>query len=168
MSAEQRLAVGKISGAFGVRGWVKIYSFTDPVESILRYASWQVVTHGEWREMKVKTGRVHGKGIVAQLEGIDDRNAAELLNGAAIEVRRDQIPDAAEDEFYWQDLEGMTVENEQGECFGTVSHLFETPANQVMVVTDGETERMLPFVEAYIIDVDMDAGKIIVDWQADW
>lgn len=168
MSAEQRLAVGKISGAFGVRGWVKVYSFTDPVENILRYSPWQVFTHGEWREMKVKTGRVHGKGIVAQLEGVDDRNAAELLNGAAIEVRRDQIPDAAEDEFYWQDLEGMTVENEQGECFGTVSHLFETPANQVMVVSDGETERMMPFVEAYIIDVDMEAGKIIVDWQADW
>lgn len=168
MSKEYRLAVGKISGAFGIRGWVKVFSFTEPVENILRYSPWMVFTHGQWREMKVITGRVHGKGVVAQLTGIDDRNAAELLNGAAIEVAREQMPEPEEGAFYWEDLEGMSVVNEQGQLLGQVSHLFETAAHQIMVVADGDVERMIPFVDQYIVDVQPDEATVVVDWQADW
>lgn len=170
MSEEQskRLAVGKITGAHGIRGWVKVYSYTDPVENILDYSPWQIFTQGQWREVKVLEGRVQGKGVVARLEGVNDRNAAELLQQVPIEVARDAFPDADEDEFYWDDLEGLSVVNREGVVLGTVSHLFETDAHPILVVVDGETERMIPYVDHYIDDVDLDAKKVIVDWQLDW
>jgi len=164
----KQLAVGKIMGAHGIRGWVKVYSYTDPVENILDYSPWQIFTHGEWREVKVLEGRVQGKGVVARLEGINDRNAAELMQQVPIEVARDALPDADDGEFYWDELEGLAVVNREGVALGTVSHLFETDAHPILVAVDGETERMIPFVEAYIDEVDVEHGKVVVDWQLDW
>lgn len=168
MTADNTLQVGKIAGAFGIRGWVKVYSETDPVENILNYSPWQVRLNGQVREMKVLDGRVQGKGVVAQLEGVSDRNQAELLNHAEISILRDQLPEAGDDGVYWDDLEGLAVENTAGVALGRISHLFETAAHDVLVVADGETERMIPFVDEYVKDVDLEAGKVIVDWQADW
>jgi 16S rRNA processing protein RimM len=106
--------------------------------------------------------------VVARLEGVNDRNAAELLLQVPIEVARDALPDADEGEFYWDELEGLSVVNREGVALGTVSHLFETDAHPILVAVDGETERMIPFVETYIDEVDLDAKKVIVDWQLDW
>ena len=170
MSADGLLEVGKITGAFGVRGWVKVWSFTQPLANLLEYSPWQVKVGGELKVLKIKDGRTQGRGLVAQLEGVDDRNQAELLMQAAIFITRAQM-DAKDDNegYFWTDLHGCEVVNEDGVNFGKISYLFENGANQVMVVSDGTTERMIPWViDELIKSVDMQAKRIVVAWQADW
>lgn len=154
------------SGVFGVKGWVKVFSETDPREGILRYSPWLVGP--EARPQRVAEGKVHGKGVVARLDGCEDREQAALLVGREIAVRRDQLPPPRADEFYWIDLEGLAVMTEQGVDLGHVSHLFSTGANDVLVV-HGERERLLPFVwDEVIKDVDFEQGLIRVDWDPDF
>ena len=167
-SESKRLAVGKITGAHGIRGWVKVFSYTDPVENILNYSPWQIFSQGQWREVKVLDGRVQGKGVVAQIEGITDRNAAELMREVPIEVARDALPEADDGEFYWDELAGLAVLNREGVSLGIVSHLFETDAHPILVTVDGDTERMIPFVETFIDEVDLENRRVMVDWQLDW
>ena len=112
--------------------------------------------------------RNHGAGLVASFEGIDDRNGAEAIQGRYIGAPRDALPNTGTDEYYWGDLVGMTVTNLAGETLGTVEALMSTGAHDVLQVRDGEDERLIPFVAAYVLDVDLDARTIRVDWQKDW
>lgn len=165
---EQRWVVlGRVSGLFGVRGWVKVFSDTAPRENILDYRSWYLKRRGEWRPYRLLEGRRQGKGIVARLEGCGDREQAAELVGADIAVRREQLPAAADGEYYWTDLQGLRVVNLGGIDFGRVDHLFETGANDVMVVK-GERRRLIPFIDGVIDGVDLEAGVIRVDWDQDF
>jgi 16S rRNA processing protein RimM len=155
--------LGRITGLFGVRGWVKVFSDTRPRENILNYSPWLVKRQGEWKEMALVEGRVHGPGIVARLQGYSDRDQAQALVGAEIAVQRRQLPPTKPGEHYWADLEGLRVVNLQGVELGTVSHLFETGANDVLVVT-GERERLLPYTRHVIREVDLKARVLRVDW----
>ncbi|WP_455222843.1 ribosome maturation factor RimM [Kaarinaea lacus] len=167
----QFVVVGKISSAFGVKGWLKINSFTEPVTNILQFKPWYLQTrqtHQPWKSVKVIEGRAHGKQVVVQLEGVNDRNQAELMRGLDIAVKRDQLPETHDNEFYWVDLEGLKVVNQEGIELGVVESLMETGANDVLVVR-GEKERLIPYVmNEYILEVDLDAGTIIVDWDPDF
>ncbi len=161
-----RVVLGRISGVFGVRGWVKIYSETEPRDGILRYSPWMVGESGEPR--RVLDGRLHGKGVVARIEGCDDRDQAALLVDQEIAVTRDRLPPPRSDEFYWVDLEGLQVVTLAGQVLGTVSHLFSTGANDVMVVV-GERERLIPFTwDTAIRSVDFESRLIQVDWDPDF
>ena len=156
--------LGRIAGVYGVRGWVRVFSDTDPRDNILRYAPW--LLNGTLH--RVLEGRKHGKGLVVRLEGCDDRDQAAALVGQAISIYRDQLPAPRPDEFYWADLEGLSVETLNGEPLGRVSHLFSTGANDVLVIK-GERERLLPFVWGDVVkDVDFDAGVMRVDWDPDF
>lgn len=167
-SDEELIIVGKISAAFGVKGWVKIYSYTDPVNNILQYNPWKIKTKNSWQHIKVVQGRIHGKGVVAQLEQVHDRTDAEALTGTEIAVNRDQLPAAEAGEYYWADLIGLKVVNTQGVEFGNVDHLLETGANDVLVVTNGK-ERLIPYVlDVYIKEVDLNKGEIVVNWDPDY
>lgn len=158
------VVLGRVTGLYGVRGWVKVFSETEPRENILRYAPWYV--GDELRE--VAEGRRHGKGLVARLEGCGDRDAAAALIGREIAIRRDQLPPPSPNEFYWADLEGLAVRTLDGQSLGAVSHLFATGANDVLVVR-GDRERLLPFVwEQVIHEVDFDARLIRVDWDPEF
>ncbi|AKH20264.1 ribosome maturation factor RimM [Sedimenticola thiotaurini] len=159
--------LGRVSGLFGVRGWVKVYSHTAPKENILHYPTWHLFQAGQWQTYKLVQGKIHGKGIIAALEGISDRDQAALLNGAEIAVPRGSLPEIPADEYYWCDLEGKRVINLEGVELGRVDHLFETGANDVMVVK-GEKERLLPFVEQVIKEVDLEGDLITVDWDPDF
>jgi len=163
--SDARLVVlGRVAGVYGVHGWVRVFSETEPRENILSYSPWLV--GGVTRE--VVEGRRHGKGLVARLAGFDDRDQAAALVGREIAVRREQLPPARPDELYWADLEGLAVETRDGVSLGRVSHLFDTGANDVMVVK-GERERLIPFVWGDVVeDVDLAAGKIRVDWDPDF
>jgi 16S rRNA processing protein RimM len=165
ISAEPRSVVlGCIAGVYGVRGWVKVYSETDPIENIFGYAPWLI----EGQPRQVLEWRRHGKGLVAQLEGFDDRDLARVLVGKAIAIRREQLPPPSADELYWADLEGLEVETREGVLLGRVSHLIETGANDVLVVR-GERERLLPFVWGqYVLEVDLERGRLRVDWDPDF
>lgn len=168
MSQERRILLGRILGAFGVRGELKLHSFTDPVSMAMKYQPWQLAHGGTERELSGVRGRETNKGMVITIPGIDDRDAAEALAGAEIWVARSQLPKPRPGEHYWVDLEGLAVVNMQGVALGTVSYLFETGANDVMVVA-GDRERLVPYIaDQFIVEVDFDARRITVDWDADF
>ncbi|WP_428603341.1 ribosome maturation factor RimM [Sedimenticola sp.] len=159
--------LGRVSGLFGVRGWIKVFSHTSPKENILDHPAWFLLRDGQWQEYKLRQGKVHGKGIVASLEAVEDRDQAAALNGAEIAIPRDQLPVIPADEYYWCDLEGKRVVNLEGTELGRVDYLFETGANDVMVVK-GDCQRLLPFVAQVIKEVDLDGDLITVDWDPDF
>ena len=168
-SSERMITVGRLHGAFGVRGEVKLESFTDPLRAIGQYQPWTLRdARGGERACEGVRVREGGKGLIATMPGIDDKDAADALRGAEILVPRSALPPPADGEYYWVDLEGLRVVNLEGADFGTVSHLFSTGANDVLVA-HGERERMIPFVlPDYIRGVDFDAGVVTVDWDADF
>ncbi len=165
---QERVVIGKIVGLYGVRGWVKIFSDTQPKENIFNYTPWQIKTGGAWQPMTILAGRTQGKGLVAQLKGCDDREQARLFIGAEISIFRQQMPEAGEGEYYWSDLIGLEVINLKDEPLGRVDHLLETGANDVLVVK-GEREHLIPFVLKHTVrEVDLVAGTLRVDWDADF
>jgi len=163
------LNAGEISGVFGVKGWVKVYSFTDPRENILRYSPWLLRKNNQTREVKVTKGQRHGHAVVASLEGVHDRDDALSLIGSEILIHKSQLPRPEHGEYYWADLIGLKVETVTGVSLGVVDHLLETGANDVMVVRDGETERLIPFLQQQtVLRIDLDAGLMLVDWDPDF
>jgi len=167
--SDDYIVVGRISGLYGVRGWVKVFSHTQPRENILSYASWYLKRQGAWVEAVIEDGRVQGKGVVAKLKGCDDRDAAAALMDSTIAIRREQLPQAAPGEYYWAELQGLRVSNLEGVELGVVDHLLETGANDVLVVRQGETERLIPFVQGqFVTNIDLEAGEMTVDWDPDF
>jgi 16S rRNA processing protein RimM len=158
--------LGRITGPFGVRGWVKIASFTDPPEQILDFAQWRAdLADGTRRALKPAEGRRHGQGIVARIEGIDDRDAAIALAKPELWVERRELPALEEGALYRADLIGLEVVNLEGASLGRVDHFLDLPANPVMVVV-GERERWLPLAKDRKLRVDLAGGKVTVDWDA--
>ena len=168
MEPERRILLGRVLGAFGVRGELKLQSFTDPAAQILKYQPWVLVHDGAERELLGARGRTTNKGLTATFPGVEDRDAAQALAGAEVWVARNRLPKPANGQYYWVDLEGLEVVNVEGVVLGCVSHLFETAANLVMVV-QGEREHLVPFIEGqFVLGVDFDARRIDVDWDADF
>jgi 16S rRNA processing protein RimM len=159
--------LGRISGIYGVQGWVKVYSETRVRADILGYDRWWLRRPGGWQAVKLLDGRMQGEGVVARLEGVNDRDAARALIGTEIAVQKDELPPAEAGEIYWADLEGLRVVNLEGVELGTVSHLFETGANDVLVVT-GERERLIPYTRDAVKEVDLESRTIRVDWDAEF
>lgn len=161
------VVMGHIRAPYGVRGWMHVAIYTEAVDSLLDYPGWWLNQGGAWREYQVLDVQVHGKGLVAHLQGVDDREAAQALRGSEVGVPREQLPAPEADEYYWQDLMGLKVVNLQEEPLGVVADLLETGANDVLVVRNG-TERLIPFVDAVVREVDLTAGVIRVDWGKDY
>lgn len=169
------IAVGRITSVYGIKGWVKVYAYTDPKENIFAYQPWQLVSEsGERLDIEVKNWKLHGKGLIAEIDGYRDRNQAMQLAGMEIEVADDVIPPAPEGEVYWRDLIGLSVVTQDGKRLGVVKSLFETGANDVAVIKGDEAsidrkQRLIPWVpERYIVDIDLDAKQLTVDWQPEW
>ncbi|MDX1516279.1 MAG: ribosome maturation factor RimM [Woeseiaceae bacterium] len=159
--------LGRISGLFGVRGWIKVFSYTDPREAVLQYRRWWLGRRGNWHPASLCDGKRHGRSVIASLDGVGDREAAAELVGLDIAVKRQELPEPAPGSYYWRDLKGMEVVHRDGTELGSVAYLMETGANDVLVVR-GDTERLIPFVtEEVILDVDLAAGRILVDWEWD-
>jgi len=170
MEHRQRLiGVGKIHGAFGVRGEVKVESFTDPESALLHYQPWTLRdARGQERTVSGARGRAGSKGLVVTVPGVQDRNAAETLRGTEIFIPRSALPRPRPDEFYWADLEGLRVRTIDGVDLGTVAQILPTGANDVLVV-QGERERMIPFVRPdTVVSVELESGGIVVDWDPEF
>lgn len=165
----KRILIGQVMGAFGVRGEVKIQSHTQPETAMLRYQPWVLRdARGGERVLEGVRGRAGAKGIVAQLPGVEGRDAAEALRGTEIFVPRSALPPPQAGEYYWVDLEGLRVETLDGIALGVIDHLFSTGANDVVVVR-GDRERMIPFVQPDVITrIDFDAGRVQVDWDPEF
>jgi 16S rRNA processing protein RimM len=161
--------MGRIAAAQGIRGWVKIQPYTEYLDSLLDYRSWWIGhEHGPWREVEVQQCEVHNKTLAAQLPDCPDRSAAEKLKGLLVAVPRSSLPQQSEDEYYWSDLIGLAVVNEEGMKLGTVANLLETGANQVLSVKGDGSEILIPFVATAIKQVDLKNRIIRVDWAADY
>jgi 16S rRNA processing protein RimM len=160
--------MGRVSGHFGVKGWVKVYSYTEPREALLAYPSWLVRQGESWLAIKLEEGKRHGKTVIAKLEGYSDRDQAAALIDCDIGIRRDELPELEEGQYYFSDLEGLRVEHVDGSSLGLVTNILETGANDVLVVRTDDTERLIPFIVGQVVQsVDLEAGVIRVDWEWD-
>lgn len=169
------VVLGRIAAPYGVRGWLKIRPFGDDPAAWRGMPRWWLstdVSGGGWRAFELEGLRQHGAAWIAKLTGIDDRSAAEGLDGCFVGAPREELPGNEGDEYYWADLIGLDVVNEQGESLGKIDSLLETGAHQVLVVKDsgsGEArERLLPFVAPVVREVDLTGGRVLVAWQKDW
>lgn len=168
VSASDRIVVlGKIVGSFGVKGWVKVKSYTEPVDNILAYETWQVGVAGRWTPVKVEEGRVTDKGVLAKLAGLASPEEARLKVGLELGVWRSEMPAPTGGDYYLSDLEGIEAYSAEGELLGRVDHFRSTPGGTVVIVR-GEQEHWIPFVKERIVTVELDAGRIVLDWSADW
>lgn len=162
------LVLGKIIALFGVLGWVKIFSHTRPREAIFDYRPWLLKTPpGEWQTVNLTEHKLHGKGLVARFEGCHKRDQAAALLEREIAIWPSQLSDLPNGEYYWHELEGLKVINQDNESLGVVDHLLETGANDVLVVT-GERERLIPHIPDVVKSVDLEAGEIRVEWDQDF
>lgn len=170
----QLIIVGKITSVYGVRGWFKVHSYTEPMENILHFPRCWLRNGRNWKSFELDGGRRHGKGLIAHIKGIDDRDRALDFCQREIAVDGDDMPQLSEGDYYWHQLQGLQVVGEfAGQIFdfGKVLRLMETGANDVMVAGGGkdQRERLIPYLPGdYIRDIDLDAGVITVNWDPEF
>jgi 16S rRNA processing protein RimM len=178
MSAKSNLVnVGRITAVFGIKGWVKVHSYTEPQENLFEYHPWFLKTAHGVKQVEIDDARSHGDAFVAHIVGVDDRNLAMEYTAVDIAIERDQLADLDEGEYYWDQLQGLSVYtqfNGERQRLGVVSKLFETGANDVLVVQGDarsidQRERLVPYVpEQFVLSVDLDAREILVDWDPEF
>ena len=167
------VVVGAVGAPYGVKGWVRVRSFTEPPANLLDYEPWRIRQGGNWREVAVAARR-HGQGFVARIDQTEDRTAASALTGASIGVAAAALPSPAPNEYYWSDLVGRrVVRAPRGDepaaserQLGVVARVFATPAHDVLVVAGDGAEHLVPFVRQVVTDVAGD--RVVVDWDPDW
>lgn len=162
-----KVILGRFGAVYGVRGWLRVVSFTQPLENILDYPNWQVQHLGTWKTVTIEAGKLHGKGIVVKLKDVDDREQAQTYTRDNIAIDSEALPELTKDEHYWKDLIDMSVITKDGVILGTVKNLLETGANDVLIVT-GDRERMIPYTTQTIQSIDTEKKTIIVDWDPDF
>lgn len=171
------VVIGEITGVYGVKGWVKVFSHTEPRLNIVKYNPWLLSQGKEWKTTQLINGRAQGKTIVAQLEGVNDREQAHAMIGTKIAINAAQLKTLGAKDYYWRDLEGLEVIDTSGEVLGKISHMIETGANDVMVVklpkhkAQGQKikEMMIPYLmDSVVKAVDLEANQMIVDWDDDY
>lgn len=165
------IVVGKLGATYGIKGWLKVFSYTENAESIFSYQPWQIKTKGQWQNVQVEAWKRHGQGLVVKLDGIDVREDAQLLTNAEIAISSEQLPELPNEEIYWRDLYGMSVVSLDGYDMGVIVDILETGSNDVLVVKAnakdafGQKERLIPFLDEQVIkSIDRTAQRIEVDW----
>lgn len=157
------VVIGKIGTPYGVKGWVKILSFTDSIDQILEYDPWYLEDESGWRQIDVIDRRAYGIGIIAQLAGFENPEQSRLLTGLKIAIESSQLAALQKDEYYWRDLEGLTVINHDGRILGKVISLMETGANDVLIVRN-EKEIAIPYIKGVVLSVDIAKQEMRVKW----
>ena len=167
------IVLGRIVAPYGVKGWLRLRPFGDDPQSWQKMPQWWLspddkLPEASWQPHALEAVKMHSDGVVLKLKGVDDRNGAEALDGCFVGAPRERLPQPQHDEYYWADLIGLTVLNLQGQPLGKVQSLIETGANEVLVLEDGERQRLVPFVAHVIKAVDVPGGTIRADWESDW
>ncbi len=180
MANTNMVVMGRIVAPYGVFGWLKVVPDTEAFDGLFDYDTWWLGKGNDWRELLVEIAKIHNDVLVVKLKGIDDRDAAMACKGKQIAVPRSQLPEPEDDAYYWSDLIGLRVKNKQAVDFGCIVDVFETGANDVIVVQaeaaapEGEQskskaqERLLPFVADVVLEVDLPNKTMLVDWDADF
>ena len=165
---EKLVGLGRICGIYGTQGWVKVYSYTEPRGNIFNFPDWILEQAGARRRVEVESSATQGKSLLAKVRGVEDRDAARALIGAEVAVERAMLPACQPGEYYWTDLEGLSVRSVSGEPLGVVDHLLATGAHDVLVLA-GADRRMIPFVVGEVVrEVDLDGRTILVDWDSSY
>lgn len=162
------VAMGYIKGVFGIKGWVKIKADTEYVDSLLDYSKWQLRKNQHILTLELESSKIIGDELQIKFKGIDDRDAAMQLRGYTIEIAREEFAPTEENEYYWTDLIGMCVQNQNDEILGTVQNLMQTGAHDILVIDSAHGQKLIPFIEHYILSVNMSARLIIADWGLDY
>lgn len=168
------VVVGKLLGSYGIKGWIKLHSHTQPIDNIGQYNPLWIQKSNRWQAVDVEQVQRHGKGLIVKLRGCDSREQVSDFTGCEVAIKREQLPELPEDEFYWSDLEGLKVITTAGDCLGRVDYLFETGSNDVMVIkADAESidrqERLIPYIWEQVVQrVDRQAGTMTVDWDKEF
>jgi 16S rRNA processing protein RimM len=163
------IIIGRIGAPFGVRGWVKLLSYTEPSSNIVNYHDWHIGQDPDWRPIEVDDLKPHGIGFIAKFRGCDDRDRALLYKNTYIAVDKSQLPPLENGTYYWHDLVGLEVVNQDQIILGQVQYLFSTGSNDVLVVSDGKKEHLIPYLRPDIIlSVDVGARQIRVHWDPDF
>lgn len=169
---DRYILIGKVGAAHGVHGWVKVTSYTDTPADIFNYVPCYLKQNNQWKKAEFTEYKQHDKHWVARINDCKDRDTAQQLTNIEIGIKRDQLPEAKNNEHYWSDLENLAVKTTENIYLGIVDHLFETGANDVMVVIDKENDnkrRLVPFVrQQVIVKVDLDKQEIIIDWDPEF
>jgi 16S rRNA processing protein RimM len=193
MGHGDRVVLGRVLGAFGVQGWLRVKPFTESFDGLIEQPVWTLSRPGTERQVAVEEWKPHQASLLVKVKGIDDRDQAEAFRGADVTVPRDKLPGTEEGEYYWSDLIGLTVQNVRGEVLGTVSGLIAAPAHDVLRVESSEgnvgghangaveaeggeavggpearREQLIPFVEPIVKSVDIAARTVTVEWEADY
>jgi len=158
------VVVGRFGRAHGVRGDIFVISFTDPISNILNYHPWLIKNKGEWEALPIASTHYNQQEIIAHIEGCDDRDLAKKYTNAEIAVPLSSLPKLDQEEFYWSELIGLHLINQDGKDLGEVTEILETGANDVLVVK-GDTEHLVPYTKEVILNVDLDAQQILVNWE---
>ncbi|MCP4985564.1 MAG: ribosome maturation factor RimM [Colwellia sp.] len=171
MSKEEQIILGKVGAVYGIKGWLKIHSFTDETEAILDYFPWSLKLGNKTQTVEITDWRKHNKGLIVKVAGIDDRDDAQALVGSEVLTNEAALPELSQDDFYWRDLIGMSVVTNKGYDLGVVSDMMETGANDVLVVkanlNDGfsKKERLIPYLFEQVVEsVSLENKQICVDW----
>jgi 16S rRNA processing protein RimM len=174
LKPDDYVVLGKISSVYGVNGWVKVYSYTEPMDRILEYGDWMLRKGQQTLPVEVDKGRSHGKGMVAHFNGIDDREVAKQYSGYDICVPRSHLPELAEGEYYWYELEGLTVITAQDVMLGKVDYMMSAGSSNDVLVVKGDAnsidrcERLIPYIDQFVLDVSLEAGRVLVDWDPEF
>lgn len=165
---EDWIIIGRFGRPHGIKGLVTVHSFTDPRDNILSYSDWHAFLNANWQPVKLLSAHVHNKTIVAQIEGFPERESVALLTNIEIAINKNQLPPLESGEYYWHQLIGMTVINQQGQLFGKVSEVMPTGSNDVLVV-QGEKKHLIPYLlDQFIININDNTQTITVDWDMDF
>lgn len=171
MTQTEKVILGKIGAPYGIKGWLKLTAYTDDPQGIFDYDSLLIQVNGQWQSKPVAQWRRHNNGIVLKFEAVDDRESAQQYTHAEIAVLVEDLPELAEDEFYWRDLIGLSVINESGYQMGQVTDMLETGSNDVLVIKAkpndafGKTERLIPFItEQFVKEINQQDKTMLVDW----
>ncbi len=165
----ERVEIGKVVDAFGIKGWLKIFSYCDPCNQISAYPIWYLSS--VTKPFPVAAARPHNQSLVAKLQGIDDCAQATAYRGCVISITSDSLPPLAEQEYYWYQLVGLEVINMRGERLGTIKRMVATGTHDIVTVSDSQqgAEYFIPYVhQVYIKAIDFDCRKMTVDWDKEW
>ncbi|MEZ0232698.1 MAG: ribosome maturation factor RimM [Methylophilaceae bacterium] len=161
------VVMGRIVAPYGIYGWLKIQPDTEILDGLLDYQFWWLGRGDQWQKFSLETAKVHGQTLLVKLDGVNDRDAAFAFKGKQIAVPREELPAPEDNEYYWSDLIGLKVTNQQQVEFGLITDVFETGANDVLVVKSDQ-ERLIPFIDQVVLEVDIQAKTMLVDWDADF
>jgi len=167
--SDRLIEIGEIKAAYGIKGWVKIFSYSRPIEQIFNYSNWYVGSDNSWQRIEIEDSNYRSnKGLIAKLKNIDDRNAAQSLIDTKIAIDKDELEQLEDGDFYWSQLIGLNVINTKSEELGTVVEMLETGAHDVLVVENELVQRLIPYDKSIVLEVKLESGQMLVDWETDY